>query len=152
MNKSMRAEISLNHTMGDLLYYNRTIVNCVQLATDERYLLKKIRDYLRDLPEDIQKQYDFRYVRGHKSNPDKVIPYRFNMRRKLNDLVYEQFKTNINKYVEDARAVLRINLNMDVYTMFVKCQKHRDKILKVSTKLVKSSERKLVKLRGHVDK
>lgn len=152
MNKSMRAEISLNHTMGDLLYYNRTIVSCVQLARDERYLIKKIRDYLLELPEDVKSQYDLRYIRGHKSNPDKIIPYKFKMRKKLNELVYEQFKPNINKYIEDSRAVLRINLNMDVYTMFVKCQKHRDNILKVSTKLLKCSERKLVKLRGHVDK
>lgn len=147
----MRTEISAAHTMGDLLYYNRTITNCVQLAIDERQLIKKIRDYLRELPEDVQKQYDFRYVRGHIANPNKFIPYRFIMRRKLNELVYKQFKREIAKYIEDTRAVLRFNLNMDVYTMFVKCHRRRDKIVDVANKLITRSKRKLVKVRSYSD-
>ena len=141
MNKKTRDEIRVVYTMGDLLYYNRIIKNCVQLAVYERQLIKKIRDYLRELPEDVQKQYDFRYVRGHVINPNKFIPYRFIMRRKLNELVYNQFKREINKYIEDTRATLRINLNMDVYTMFVKCHGRRDKIVNVANKLIRRSER-----------
>ena len=151
MNKKMCDEISVAYTMGDLLYYNRVIVNCVQLAINETQLIKKIRDYLRELPEDVQKQYDFRYVRGHVNNPDKFIPYRFIMRRKLNELVYNQFKREINKYIEDTRAVLRFNLNMDVYTMFVKCHRRRDKIVAVANKLITRSKRKLAKVRSNSD-
>ena len=126
--------------------------DCVQLARDEAVLIKKIRKYLQDLPEDIKKQYDFRYVRGNKIKFDKFIPYSFIMRRKLNELIYKQFHNDIKKYIQDAKAILRINLDMDVYTMFVKCQKHRNKIVRISNKLVEDSKRKLDQVRGHIKK
>lgn len=126
--------------------------DCVQLARDEAVLIKKIRKYLQDLPEDIKKQYDFRYVRGNRIKCDKFIPYRFIMRRKLNELIYKQFHNDIKKYIQDAKSILRINLDMDVYTMFVKCQKHRNKIVRISNKLVEDSKRKLDIIREHIKK
>ena len=126
--------------------------DCVQLARDEAVLIKKIRKYLQDLPEDIKKQYDFRYVIGNKIKCDKFIPYRFIMRRKLNELIYKQFHNDIKKYIQDAKSILRINLDMDVYTMFVKCQKHRNKIVRISNKLVEDSKHKLDLVRGHIKK
>ena len=138
--------------MGDMNYYTRLVRDCVQLARDEAFIIKKIRKYLQDLPEDIKKQYDFRYVRGNKIKCDKFIPYRFIMRRKLNELIYKQFHDDIKKYIQDARSILRINLDMDVYTMFVKCQKHRHKIIRMSNKVVNDSKRKLDRVRGHIKK
>ena len=126
--------------------------DCVQLARDEAVLIKKIRKYLQDLPEDIKKQYDFRYVIGNRIKCDKFIPYRFIMRRKLNELIYKQFHNDIKKYIQDAKSILRINLDMDVYTMFVKCQKHRNKIVRISNKLVEDSKRKLDIVREHIKK
>ena len=72
------------------------------------------------------------------------------MRRKLNELIYKQFHDDIKKYIQDARSILRINLDMDVYTMFVKCQKHRHKIIRMSNKVVNDSKRKLDRVRGHI--
>ena len=131
-------------------HYTRLVKDCVQLARDEAFIIKKIRKYLQDLPEDIKKQYDFRYVRGNKIKCDKFIPYRFIMRRKLNELIYKQFHDDIKKYIQDAKSILRINLDMDVYTMFVKCQKHRHKIIRMSNKVVNDSKRKLDRVRGHI--
>lgn len=152
MNKSIRAEICLNHALGDVTCYNRLMMDCVELARDEAYLIKKIREYIRDLPEDIHKQYDFRYLRGNKVKGDRFIPYRFIMRRKLNELIYKQFKNNINKYIQDSKAILRINLTMDVYSMFIKCQKHRNRVVKISNKIITNSKRKLDRVRGNLKK
>ena len=152
MDKFIRSEISLIRALGDMNHYTRLVKDCVQLARDEAFIIKKIRKYLQDLPEDIKKQYDFRYVRGNKIKCDKFIPYRFIMRRKLNELIYKQFHDDIKKYIQDARSILRINLDMDVYTMFVKCQKHRHKIIRMSNKVVNDSKRKLDRVRGHIKK
>ena len=138
--------------MGDMNHYTRLVRDCVQLARDEAFLIKKIRKYLQDLPEDIKKQYDFRYVRGNKIKCDKFIPYRFIMRRKLNELIYKQIHDDIKKYIQDAKSILRINLDIDVYTMFIKCQKHRHKIIRMSNKVVNDSKRKLDRVRGHIKK
>ena len=152
MDKFIRSEISLVRALGDMDYYTRLVKDCVQLARDEAFLIKKIRKYLQDLPEDIKKQYDFRYVRGNKIKCDKFIPYRFIMRRKLNELIYEHFNNEMKKYIRDARSILRINLDMDVYTMFVKCQKHRNKIVRMSNRVVEDSKRKLDRVSGHIKK
>ena len=150
MDKFIRSEICFVRSLGDMNYYTRLVRDCVQLARDEAFIIKKIRKYLQDLPEDIKKQYDFRYVRGNKIKCDKFIPYRFIMRRKLNELIYKQFHDDIKKYIQDAKSILRINLDMDVYTMFVKCQKHRHKIVRMSNKVVNDSKRKLDRVRGHI--
>lgn len=152
MDKFIRSEISLVRALGDMNHYTRLVKDCVQLARDEAFLIKKIRKYLQDLPEDIKKQYDLRYVRGNKIKCDKFIPYRFIMRRKLNELIYKQFHVDIKKYIQDARAILRINLDMDVYTMFIKCQKHRNKIVRISNRVVEVSKRKLDRVSGHIKK
>ena len=152
MDKFIRSEISLFRALGDMNHYTRLVKDCVQLARDEAFLIKKIRKYLQDLPEDIKKQYDFRYVRGNKIKCDKFIPYRFIMRRKLNELIYEQFNNEMKNYIRDARSILRINLDMDVYTMFIKCQKHRNKIVRTSNKVVNDSKRKLDRVSGHIKK
>ena len=150
MDKFIRSEICFVRSLGDMNHYTRLVRDCVQLARDEAVLIKKIRKYLQDLPEDIKKQYDFRYIRGNKIKCDKFIPYRFIMRRKLNELIYKQFHDDIKKYIQDAKSILRINLDMDVYTMFVKCQKHRHKIIRMSNKVVNDSKRKLDRVRGHI--
>ena len=152
MDKFIRSEICLVRALGDMNHYTRLVKDCVQLARDEAFIIKKIRKYLQDLPEDIKKQYDFRYVRGNKIKCDKFIPYRFIMRRKLNELIYKQFHDDIKKYIQDAKSILRINLDMDVYTMFVKCQNHRHKIIRMSNNVVNDSKRKLDRVRGHIKK
>ena len=152
MDKFIRSEICFVRSLGDINHYSRLMRDCVQLARDEAVLIKKIRKYLQDLPEDIKKQYDLRYVRGNKIKCDKFIPYRFVMLRKLNELIYKQFHDDIKKYIQDAKSILRINLDMDVYTMFVKCQKHRNKSVHMSNKVVEDSKRKLDRVRGHIKK
>lgn len=152
MNKAIRAEVCLAHALGDVTHYSQLVGDCVQLARDETFLIKKMREYIRDLPEDIHKQYDFRYLRGNKVKDNKFIPYRFIMRRKLNELIYNRFKTEMNKYIQDAKTILRINLDMDVYSMFIKCQKHRNKIISISNKVVDHSKRKLEQVRKNLKK
>lgn len=152
MNKAIRAEVCLAHALGDVTHYSQLVGDCVQLARDETFLIKKIREYIRDLPEDIHKQYDFRYLRGNKVKDNKFIPYRFIMRRKLNELIYNRFKTEMNKYIQDAKTILRINLDMDVYSMFIKCQKHRNKIISISNKVVDHSKHKLEQVRKNLKK
>ena len=87
MDKFIRSEICFVRSLGDMNHYTRLVRDCVQLARDEAFIIKKIRKYLQDLPEDIKKQYDFRYVRGNKINH------------------YDEIKTIVNKYSKDQKTI-----------------------------------------------